>query len=414
MKKSKALLSIALYSLVVAGSAVGTNAATALKPHSGFDVISNSITVKDNTLNVYTYNMDNTATGGIKLAGNIDLSGSVDVNDVTALQQYLSEQVTFDNLQKFYADINSDSKIDVRDVTTLQNVLTKNKLREVKKMKKFVSIALCAVLAAGGAVSANAAVKQNKDYQILSSKITTKNNTISIYTYNMKNTGSGGGFVLDGQKSGKRYKYIFKNYLSAPKTITMPSNEKYNIWSCLSSSMGGTTNLDLRQAGGEYVKVRAKLSDINPNEFKSNGTHSQDGHTYNFTRQTVKDGYYESVLFFQSGGVFTGAVPDSNGYVEFYVSTKVDHSVNYFTEYGFDVGLTSGGGGGTNGIDIYKLTFGNINLDYSVNVNDASLLQQYLSGNAEFDSLQMYHADINRDGKINVQDVTALQNALSE
>ena len=56
---------------------------------------------------------------------NIDLSGSVDVNDVTALQQYLSEQVTFDNLQKFYADINSDSKIDVRDVTTLQNVLTK-------------------------------------------------------------------------------------------------------------------------------------------------------------------------------------------------------------------------------------------------------------------------------------------------
>lgn len=240
-------------------------------------------------------------------------------------------------------------------------------------MKKLISIALVAVMAAGGAVSANAAVKQNKDYQILSSKIATKNNTISIYTYNMKNTGSGGGFVLDGQKSGKRYKYIFKNYLSAPKTITMPSNEKYNIWTCLSSSMGGTTNLDLRQAGGEYVKVRAKLSDINPNEFKSNGTHTQDGHTYNFTRQTVKDGYYESVLFFQSGG-----------------------------------------GGGTNGREIYKLTFGNINLDYSVNVNDASLLQQYLSGNAEFDSLQMYHADINRDGKINVQDVTALQNALSE
>ena len=82
---------------------------------------------------------------------------------------------------------------------------------------------------------------------------------------------------------------------------------------------------------------------------------------------------------------------------------------------GLLVGLGgSGGGGGTNGREIYKLTFGNINLDYSVNVNDASLLQQYLSGNAEFDSLQMYHADINRDGKINVQDVTALQNALSE
>lgn len=71
-------------------------------------------------------------------------------------------------------------------------------------MKKLISIALVALMAAGGAVSANAAVKQNKDYQILSSKITTKNNTISIYTYNMKNTGSGGGFVLDGQKKRKK------------------------------------------------------------------------------------------------------------------------------------------------------------------------------------------------------------------
>lgn len=41
-------------------------------------------------------------------------------------------------------------------------------------MKKLISIALVAVMAAGGAVSANAAVKQNKDYQILSSKIATK------------------------------------------------------------------------------------------------------------------------------------------------------------------------------------------------------------------------------------------------
>ena len=52
-------------------------------------------------------------------------------------------------------------------------------------MKKLISIALVALMAAGGAVSANAAVKQNKDYQILSSKITTKNNTISIYTYDI-------------------------------------------------------------------------------------------------------------------------------------------------------------------------------------------------------------------------------------
>lgn len=281
-------------------------------------------------------------------------------------------------------------------------------------MKKFVSIALCAVLAAGGAVSANAAVKQNKDYQILSSKITTKNNTISIYTYNMKNTGSGGGFVLDGQKSGKRYKYIFKNYLSAPKTITMPSNEKYNIWSCLSSSMGGTTNLDLRQAGGEYVKVRAKLSDINPNEFKSNGTHTQDGHTYNFTRQTVKDGYYESVLFFQSGGAVTGVVPDKDGCVEIYLSTKINEPTVYCTTFSYRKAYVVGGGGGTVGSNIYILRFGNIDLHGAVDVNDVTFLQQYISGSVELDSLQYYYTDINFDGYRDVRDVTTLQRAIAK
>lgn len=70
-------------------------------------------------------------------------------------------------------------------------------------MKKLISIALVAVMAAGGAVSANAAVKQNKDYQILSSKIATKNNTISIYTYNMKNTGSGADLYLTVKKAEK-------------------------------------------------------------------------------------------------------------------------------------------------------------------------------------------------------------------
>jgi hypothetical protein len=84
---------------------------------SNVDVLNSKIATKDSGV---------TNKAAEKLTfGNIDLSGSVDVNDVTALQQYLSEQVTFDNLQKFYADINSDSKIDVREVTTLQNVLTK-------------------------------------------------------------------------------------------------------------------------------------------------------------------------------------------------------------------------------------------------------------------------------------------------
>lgn len=55
--------------------------------------------------------------------GNIDLTGDVDVNDVTTLQQYLAEEVKFDNLQTFYADINRDGICSINDATQLQTII---------------------------------------------------------------------------------------------------------------------------------------------------------------------------------------------------------------------------------------------------------------------------------------------------
>ena len=60
------------------------------------------------------------------------------------------------------------------------------------------------------------------------------------------------------------------------------------------------------------------------------------------------------------------------------------------------------------------LCFGNIDLKGSTNVNDVTLLQRYLAGSTEFDSLQVFYADINRDGKKDVSDVTALQTAIAD
>ena len=284
-------------------------------------------------------------------------------------------------------------------------------------MKKLISLALVAIMAAGSVITANAAdtkaVKQHKGIEILGSSIKTKNNTVNIYTYNMSKAQTG-GFILKGKNSGKTYKYLFKNYNTAPKAITLPSTETYKIWTCVATGSGGATSVDLRQAGGEYIKLKAKLSDIDPTHFNSNGTHTQDGHTYNFTYQKVNNGYYDSVLFFQSGGVFTGTAPDSNGYVTFYISTNVHDMTCYYTEYGYDIGLESSGGSGVNGRIIEELIFGNFDFSLSVNINDVSLLQQYLAGSTEFDSLQVFYADINRDGKKDVSDVTALQTAIAD
>ena len=284
-------------------------------------------------------------------------------------------------------------------------------------MKKLISIALVAVMAAGTAFTANAAdtkaVKQHKGIEILGSSIKTKNNTVNIYTYNMSKAQTG-GFQLEGKKSRKTYKYLFKNYNTAPKSITLPSTETYKIWTCVATGSGGTTSVDLRQAGGEYIKVKVKLYDIEPSYFNKNGTYTKDGHTYNFTYQKVKDGYYDSVLFFQSGGVFTGTAPDSNGCVTFYISTDVHDMTCFYTEYGYDIGLESSSGGGLNGRIINELIFGNFDFSLSVDINDVSLLQQYLAGSTEFDSLQVFYADINRDGKKDVSDVTALQTAIAD
>ena len=55
--------------------------------------------------------------------GDVNLNGIVDVADVTTLQLYLANALSFNDGQKTLADINNNGKIDVTDVTTLQMLL---------------------------------------------------------------------------------------------------------------------------------------------------------------------------------------------------------------------------------------------------------------------------------------------------
>lgn len=280
-------------------------------------------------------------------------------------------------------------------------------------MKKVICIALCALMTVGSVLTANAAAGQNKNFQVLGSSIKTQNNTAAIYTYNMSNSPRS-GVKLKGSTTNNEYKYMFQDSISSPKVYAMPSTEAYNIYTVVGGSSGGSQYVDFRNAGGEYAKVRIKLSAIS-SMFNDDGTHTRRGHDYKFTYEDLGKGqYYDSVLFFQSGGVFTGVTPDQNGYAEIYVSTKVDERVRFYTDYNYCKGNTIGSGGGTNGYAVNQLTFGNINQDYFVNVNDVTALQQYLSGDIKLDSWQMFHADINRDSKRDVRDVTALQDALTQ
>lgn len=60
-----------------------------------------------------------------------------------------------------------------------------------------------------------------------------------------------------------------------------------------------------------------------------------------------------------------------------------------------------------------KLSLGDINMDGRVSIEDASLLQKYLSEMVEFTEQQERLADVNMDGRINVFDVTEIQRIIA-
>ena len=119
-------------------------------------------------------------------------------------------------------------------------------------------------------------------------------------------------------------------------------------------------------------------------------------------------------MYFQSGGAVTGVVPDKDGCVEIYLASKINDPTDYCTTFSYLKAYVVGGGGGTVGSNIYILRFGNIDLQGTVDVNDVTLLQQYISGSVELDSLQYYYTDTNFDGHRDVRDVTTLQRAIAK
>lgn len=270
-------------------------------------------------------------------------------------------------------------------------------------MKKLISLALVAVMAAGSVITANTAtVKENKSVQVLDSRVNLANNTLNVFTYNLsKNSLSGVCFY--GKNTEKQYAVQYKDCIGKNIVISMPSSERYTrfVLSNGCSSGNSYAGYSFANTGGEYVKLRVKLGEVS-NYFNSDGSYTDTygkGVTY-----TLREN--ESNLTFFSGGVANGVAPDENGCVEIYIKAGLDAETAFSTYFPNNNGIIS--------LYVPMLTFGNIDLEGSINVNDVTLLQRYLAGNTEFDSLQLFYADINRDGKTDVKDVTDLQQAIAK
>lgn len=171
--------------------------------------------------------------------------------------------------------------------------------------------------------------------------------------------------------------------------------------------------------GGEYVKIRIKLSDYFLYVFNDDGTMTgklSDGTYKNFdftyenfgTDSSGKPCYATSGAYFVSGGAVTSFVPDKNGYAEFYISRQLGVDTGFMVykycklESGLECKTKTTG-------KLNGLTCGDTYPSGNITVVDATSVQKYVVGIVKFGKTQLFNSDVNHDGEINIVDSTLIQ-----
>ncbi|MGN0442465.1 MAG: dockerin type I repeat-containing protein [Acutalibacteraceae bacterium] len=284
--------------------------------------------------------------------------------------------------------------------------------------KKLLSAILCAALAAASIVSASAADTDNYTsgasyrYKVLGTTElandyagfyrSCSNPEANLYVQFYKNTAS-----TDTRELVYEQPLDFAN-----KTLTKQYLSDQNGYRYLTSWGGNFANkVYPSKAGGTYEKIKVKLSDFS-DYFNDNGTYTMNctrcgNHDYNFSDE---GNGFSSSLIILSGGIFSLVSPDSSGYVEFYISTKLGEDTVFMTDFSHSVSGHRSTGGGTVGRDFRGLTIGDVDKNGYVSLNDAIFIQKYQLGMVEtIDELSKRNADANRDGVINLKDTIKVQ-----
>ena len=291
-------------------------------------------------------------------------------------------------------------------------------------IKKITAIAMCGVLTVGsvlmtGAVSED---ENHKDFEVTGTTQKISNNQLFVtttgYTENTdKNFGA--KFRTTNEKD---YDIWFKDCINAPRFLNLPKGEKF-VKYMMTQGHGYFGNVQtfyqFDKTGGEYVKVKIKLSDFSY-LFNENGTMTaelRDGSykDFDFTYEdfgTDSNGvncYAESGVYATSGGTVTSFAPDKDGYAEIYVSRQlgVDTKVMSYRYCRLKDGANCDCG--RIGDTLVGLTCGDTDLSGYISVTDATLVQKYVVGIEDFDKLQLFNSDVNHDGEISVVDATLIQ-----
>lgn len=285
-------------------------------------------------------------------------------------------------------------------------------------IKKITATAFCGVLALTSVVTANSAVKV-KAVTDVGKSFTLADGQLGATAFNLDSNDS--VYAEFRKEKGGLTKIDFVPLVNKVKTYNFSKTDKYNVMYLTNGGGGGSSsyrNLFRTDLSGKYVKVRVKLHDLDPKTFSEKGTTKRDSYNgkWEFNYKTQRSGKvtYYSYLIIESGGFMTACAPNKDGYVEFYLSRKLGHDTVYATSYGYETDTASGGGGGTTGTYIDKLTMGNANGDWWVNIMDVTEIQKYILGAAALDDFGIYVSDVNNDGVINILDATLVQKYIVE
>lgn len=285
-------------------------------------------------------------------------------------------------------------------------------------MKKIISIALCTLIAVLSVVSTSAAetfsgvISQKPYFELIGEKIYVPNNTIMKYAYNIPSNYQYYLSLNDIKNTNKSIDIKFTDCKEGVKFVS-GINSEYIIFSCNRSGGSSTDNIySYNNTGAYYQKVKVKLSDFS-DYFNEDGSRTytikskNDTHNYDFTDGPT----YKSGLIITSGAAMTAVIPKKDGTAEFYIKLTVGKSdVEFYTSISAYLAPTSYSTGSLEAP--LSLGIGNVNLDYYLDINDATDIQKMLVNNSRTDKLYRFLADANGDGIINVLDATAIQKAL--
>ena len=292
-----------------------------------------------------------------------------------------------------------------------------------RTVKKITAIAICCVLAVSSAFVANAKwIGDERDFKLMGETRKISNNQVLVTAtgYNESNPKYYG--VMFENMAGKGYSVYFKDCVDKLKFLNLPKNQEFTRHMITADNRYfGDTGMKFNydSTGGEYVKIRIKLSDYFPDGFNDDGTMTgklSDGTYKNFdftyedfgTDSSGKPCYATSGAYFVSGGAVTSFVPDKNGYAEFYISRQLGEDTGLMAykycrlKNGAECKTTIGG-------KLNCLTCGDAYPDGNITVGDATSVQKYVVGIVKFGKTQLFNSDVNHDGEISVVDATLIQ-----